>query len=54
MTMEMITRKPAEVVATKAILWWGADLSLRDELATFVEVAEAALAIGNESFLTGL
>jgi len=53
MTMEMITGMPAEVVATKVILWWGADLSLRDELAIFVEVAEAVLAIGNESFFDG-
>lgn len=48
MTMQMITGMPAEAVATKAILWWGADLSLRDELAILVEVAEAALATGSE------
>ena len=50
MTMQMITGMPAEAVATKAILWWGADLSLRDELAILMEVAEAALATGSERF----
>jgi len=50
---ETITVMPAEFVAIKAILWWEADMSLRDKLTPLVEVAEAALAMGNEEFFDG-